>query len=151
MRKLSILGLAAAVVVLAVTAIAVAARLDTYKVNATLKAGNETPKPKGVKAAAKGAFSGSYKENASGAVLTWKLTFSGLTGAATAAHIHMGKPGKAGPVVVPLCGPCKSGQKGTAKISKAVIKALEGKNAYVNVHTAKNQGGEIRGAVNVTG
>ncbi len=151
MRKLSILGLGAAVAVLAVTAIAVAARLDTYKVGATLRAGNETPKPAGVKAAAKGAFSGTYKENATGAVLTWKLAFSGLTGPATAAHVHMGKPGKAGPVIVPLCGPCKTGQKGTVKISKAVIKALEGKNAYVNVHTAMNQGGEIRGPVKVTG
>jgi hypothetical protein len=150
-RKLSILGLGAAVAVLAVTAIAVAAGLDTYKVSATLKAGSETPKPTGVKPTAKGAFSGSYKENKTGAVLTWKLTFSGLTGAATAAHIHMGKPGKAGPVIVPLCGPCKTGQKGTVKISKTVIEALEGKNAYVNVHTAKNQGGEIRGAVKVAG
>ncbi len=63
----------------------------------------------------------------------------------------MGKVGAAGPVIVPLCGPCKSGQTGKATISGAVIKALESGKAYVNVHTAKNAAGEIRGQVKVSG
>ncbi len=151
MKKLVLLSFAGAGVLLVAAALAVAGALSNYKVSATLKTGNETPKPTGVTASETGAFSGSYTENKAGGVLKWKLTFSGLTGAATAAHIHKGKPGVAGPVVVPLCGPCHSGETGTAKISKAVIAALEGHNAYVNVHTAKNQGGEIRGAVKVTG
>ncbi len=35
--------------------------------------------------------------------LTWKLTYSGLTGPASMAHIHgPAEPGKNGPVVVPI-------------------------------------------------
>lgn len=150
MKRVSLL-VAALATLLTVAGFATASVLDTYKVSASLKTGNEHPKATGAKAGATGAFSGSYKENASGGVLTWKLTFSNLTGSATAAHIHKGKSGVAGPVIVPLCGPCKSGQSGTVKISKAVIEALEGHNAYVNVHTKKNQGGEIRGTVKVSG
>ena len=52
-------------------------------------------------------------------------------------------------MIVPLCGPCHSRQVGTAKISKAVVAALEGNRAYVNVHTKKNAPGEIRGEVKV--
>jgi CHRD domain-containing protein len=74
-----------------------------------------------------------------------------MLGKALAAHIHVGKPGVAGPVVVPLCRPCRTGQTGTAKISKAVIAALEGHRAYVNVHTATHAPGEVRGQVKVTG
>ena len=55
--------------------------------------------------------------------------------------------GAAGPVIAPLCGPCKAAQSGTATISKAVIAAIESGKAYVNVHTAKNAAGEIRGQV----
>jgi len=150
-KKLASLAAVGAVVLLVAAAVAVAAVLDSYKVSATMKAGNETPKPTGVKASAKGSFTGSYTESKTGGTLKWKLTFSGLTGQATAAHIHKGKPGVAGPVIVPLCGPCSSGQSGTMKISKAVIKVLESHDAYVNVHTSKNQGGEIRGSVKVTG
>lgn len=135
---------------LAVAALAVAASLGTYKVSAALVPKGEVPAAK-APAAAKGSFSGVYKENKKGAVLTWKLSFSGLSGAAMAAHIHAGKPGVAGPVVVPLCGPCTSGMTGKATISDAVIKALESGGAYVNVHTAKNAGGEIRGQVKVKG
>jgi hypothetical protein len=134
-------------VALVATATALAAGGEAYKVTAPLTSGAEVPKP--MDAHGKGAFSGTYVEQGSGATLTWKLTFSGLTGSATAAHIHTAKPGVAGPVVVPLCGPCKSGQTGTAKLTKQVISALESGDAYVNVHTAKNAGGEIRGQAKV--
>jgi len=87
---------------------AIGASLGSYKVSATLASKGEVPAPK-APATAKGAFSGTYKENATGAVLSWKLSFSGLSGRALAAHIHKGKPGRAGPVIVPLCGPCKAG------------------------------------------
>jgi hypothetical protein len=136
---------------LAVAALALGAARGSYKVSATLAPKGEVPAPK-APAGAKGAFSGTYVENAGGgAVLKWTLRYSGLSGAGMAAHIHKGKPGVAGPVIVPLCGPCKSGQSGTVKISKTVIVALEGGRAYVNVHTAKNAGGEVRGQVKVAG
>lgn len=77
--------------------------------------------------------------------LKFTLKFSGLTGPATAAHIHLGSVGKAGPVAVPLCGPCTSPATGTVAISAATIRAIEKGAAYVNVHTAKYPNGEIRG------
>jgi CHRD domain len=148
-RLLSMLtvGVAAS---LAIVALAPAAARDTYKFQVKLTSRAEVPRPKRA-VSAKGTFTASYKENATGAVLTWQLSFRRLTGPAAAAHIHKGKRGVEGPVIVPLCGPCKSGQKGTVKISKGVIATLESGNAYVNVHTAKNPGGEIRGQIKVPG
>jgi hypothetical protein len=55
--------------------------------------------------------------------------------------------GKAGNVLVALCGPCKSGQSGTAKISAMALRDIKKHLTYVNVHTAKNPNGEIRGQV----
>lgn len=124
---------------------------ETYSFKAAMTAGAEVPKPKGARAGAGGAFTAKSTETSSKTTFHWKLTFHGLTGKAVAAHVHMGKPGKPGPVVVPLCGPCKSGQSGNAVISSKVEEALEKGGAYVNVHTAKNAAGEIRGQVKLTG
>ena len=79
--------------------------------------------------------------------LTWRLTFSHLTGSALASHIHLGKPGKAGPVAITLCGPCKNGQKGVSTATKPQFKAIESGSAYVNIHTKKNAAGEILGQI----
>lgn len=89
----------------------------------------------------KGTFTGTI----TGGKLKFTLKFSHLTGAATAAHIHMGAKGVSGPVVVPLCGPCKTTVTGTASVSAAVLSAIKKGKAYVNVHTAKYPAGEIRG------
>ena len=107
----------------------------------------EVPAAKGVPAAAGGAFAVMLTHKGSKYTGTWKLTFHNLTGKAVAAHIHKGKPGQSGPVVVPLCGPCKPVEVGTATLSSAVVSAIKAGDAYVNVHTAKNPGGEIRGEV----
>jgi hypothetical protein len=114
---------------------------------ATLGASKEVPKPKGVSANAGGSFSAGVTRKATGGTLSWRLNFHGLTGKATAAHVHLGKAGKAGPVAVPLCGPCRSGVRGSAKINARTVSALLGGTAYVNVHTAKNAAGEIRGQI----
>jgi hypothetical protein len=136
---------------LGVTALGIAASAgSSFKVSAKLTPGADVPKPVGAPNA-KGSFSGTYVENTKGAKLTWKLSYSGVTGPVMAAHIHRGKPGVSGPVTVPLCGPCTSGMTGSAQISKAVITMLVSGNAYVNVHTAKNPAGEIRGQVTVKG
>ena len=150
MKKRVLALVAGAVVSLVTAGLALGTARTSYKVGAKLTAKAEVPAPTGAAGAA-GTFSGKYVENKKGAVFTWKLSFSGLTGAGTAAHIHMGKPGVAGNVIVALCSPCKSGMTGKANISKSVIAALEGGKAYVNVHTTKNAGGEIRGQVKVTG
>ena len=80
----------------------------------------------------------------SGAI-AWRLTFSRLTGRAVAAHVHIGARGRAGGVALPLCGPCRSGARGTATVNAALLAALEAGRAYVNVHTRQNPAGEIRG------
>ena len=118
---------------------------STSPFTATLGSRAEVPKPAGVSAAAGGRVSVTLKESGGKYSVTWKLTFHNLTGKPTAAHIHRGKPGKAGPVLVALCGPCRSTQSGKASATKAATDALKSGSAYVNVHTAKNAAGEIRG------
>ena len=110
----------------------------------TLTARQEVPKPKGNVRRATGAFVGAVtKEGTTGAV-TWRLTFSRLTGPAVAAHIHIGRAGRAGPVAVALCGPCRNGQRGSAVVNAATLAALEAGRAYVNIHTRRNPAGEVR-------
>ena len=137
-------------IALTLTGLAVAAAAtDTYTYRAALTKGAEVPKPKGAPATARGTFTATVVEGAT-ASIQWKLTFSGLSGKAVGAHIHRGKVGVAGPVLVPLCGPCTSGKKGKATIPNSVAEALERGRAYVNVHTTKNAAGEIRGQVKLT-
>jgi hypothetical protein len=124
---------------------------DSYKLTANLKARFEVPKPQGVPAGATGLFTGTAVELANDrGRLTWRLTFSKLSGKAAAAHIHAGKAGKAGAVLVALCGPCRNGQRGASSISHAQLRTIRTGRTYVNVHTAKNAAGEIRGQVKAT-
>jgi hypothetical protein len=77
--------------------------------------------------------------------LTWKGSYSGLTGPATAAHFHGPAPaGKNAGVMVPIA-PATSPLEGSATLNDAQAKALMDGDMYVNVHTAENKGGEIRG------
>jgi hypothetical protein len=140
MRKLVVLLAAGAVAALALSALSLAAARSTVW-SAALSSGQEVPKQAVKVAAAHGQFKGTL----SGSKLTWKLTFAKLSGPAAAAHIHLGGMGKAGNVVVALCGPCKSGMTGTSTISAVLMKDFKKHLLYVNVHTAKNQAGEIRG------
>jgi len=115
----------------------------------------EVPRPKGA-GTGKGTFhaSGSFlcDEGEQGCdrqpgKLKWTLAFSGLTGPAVAAHIHVGRPGKSGAVLIALCGPCKGKSSGTFRVTRAAMKAILDRGAYVNVHTARNKAGEIRGRI----
>jgi hypothetical protein len=117
---------------------------------ATTSAASETPRPT-APAAAKGVFTATATDSGSTRTLTWRLTFSGLSGKAVGAHVHRGEVGVAGAVLVPLWGPCTSGQVGTVKISTSAADALQRGLADVNVHAAKNAPGEIRGTVKLTG
>lgn len=132
-----------------VAALALAApQQDTYKLTANLKARFEVPRPQGVPAGATGLFTGTAIEQANDrARVTWRLTFSNLSGRAQAAHIHAGRVGRAGNVMVALCGPCRTGQRGTKMISHAQLQAIRAGRTYVNVHTRRNTAGEIRGQV----
>ena len=138
-------ALAAAALALAGLA-AAAPQKDTFNLTANLRARSEVPKPTGVPRGAVGLFTGKAVEFANDqARLTWRLTFSKLSGRALQAHVHVGRPGKAGNVMVALCAPCRNGQRGSATITHAQLRTIRAGSSYVNVHTAKNAAGEIRG------
>lgn len=144
MKKVLIAALIAAVAALSVASLASSqTTAKTMKLSASLNIGQEVPHPKGVSAGASGHFDGTLV----GTTLKWTLTFAHLSGPASAAHIHLGVRGKSGPVAVSLCGPCKSPVSGTATVTGAQIKSMTSGGAYVNVHTAKNPNGEIRGQI----
>ncbi len=116
-------------------------------VKTTLRASQEVPKPRGKVGRAKGTFTATVTKQGTSGVVEWRLTFSRLTGPAVAAHIHSGKRGKSGTVIVPLCAPCKNGVRGRATVDASVLNALEAGRAYVNIHTKRNPLGEIRGQI----
>ena len=120
---------------------------DNVQMRALLQSSEEVPAARGDVANARGTFIASASKTATGATLQWALTFSNLTGPGLAAHIHTGRAGEAGPVTVPLCGPCTSGASGTANVDSAFLDTIQAGGAYVNVHTSTNPGGEIRGQV----
>lgn len=76
--------------------------------------------------------------------LTYEITYSGLTGPATAAHFHgPAEAGKNAGVVVPFTPPT-SPIKGTATLTPDQQADLMAGKWYANVHTAANPAGEIR-------
>jgi CHRD domain len=82
--------------------------------------------------------------------ITWKVTWQNLTGDAAAAHLHgPAAPGANAGVVVPLggAGPLKSPLEGSATLNDQQWADLMAGKDYINVHTAANKGGEIRGQV----
>lgn len=116
-------------------------------VTTSLNSRQEVPKAKGNVRGARGTFTATMTKSGTTGRIAWRLSFSGLTGRAMAAHIHTGKRGKAGPVIVPLCGPCRSGVRRSAELTASVLSALEAGRAYVNIHTGRNPGGEIRSQI----
>ena len=79
-------------------------------------------------------------------MLTYTVTYSGLTGPATAAHFHgPADPGANAGVLVPLSPPLTSPIKGEATLTPAQVTDFMDGKVYANVHTAENKGGEIRG------
>jgi CHRD domain-containing protein len=80
--------------------------------------------------------------------LTWKLTYSGLSGPATAAHFHgPAEAGKNAGVAVAIPNATSSPVDGSATLTDAQAADLMAGKYYINVHTAANPGGEIRGQV----
>jgi hypothetical protein len=80
--------------------------------------------------------------------LTWKLTYSGLSGPATAAHFHgPAAVGANAGVKVPITNATTSPVEGSATLTDEQAADLIAGKYYVNVHTAANPGGEIRGQV----
>ena len=73
------------------------------------------------------------------------VTVTGMT--ATASHIHEAAAGANGPVIVPFTktGDNTFASMPDAKLTEAQYAAYKAGNLYVNVHSAKNPGGEVRG------
>jgi CHRD domain len=125
----------------AVVLLAGPACAETFKV--TLDAKNEVP-PNA--SAATGTADIDYDPATK--KLSWKLTYSGLSGPATAAHFHgPAEAGKNAGVAVAIPNAGTSPAEGSATLTDAQAADLEAGRYYVNVHTAANPGGEIRGQV----
>ena len=80
--------------------------------------------------------------------LSWTVTYAGLTGPATLAHIHgPAAPGVNAGVQIPLGpnGNLPSPITGKATLNDAQAADLAAGKYYANVHTNANKGGEIRG------
>ncbi len=75
----------------------------------------------------------------------YKIVVNGLSGPITGAHLHYGSATVAGPVAFPLT---FSGSVLTGSFDLPDLKLIDSLDAgrvYVNIHTAANLGGEIRG------
>ena len=118
------------------------------KFTAALSGANEVPGP--------GAASGTGTSTVSIALPTggsaqvcYQINVSSLTLPATAAHIHMGATGVAGPVVIPLTAPDASGMASGCVngVDPTLIQSIFANPAgfYVNVHTSDFPNGAARG------
>jgi hypothetical protein len=118
------------------------ASAEEVKYHAALTGGEEVPP---VETAASGMADVTY--NSETMELTWTIEFSGLSGAASAAHFHgpAAAGENAGPVVT--IEDLESPSEGSATLTEEQAGQLDQGMWYVNVHTEANPGGEIRGQV----
>jgi hypothetical protein len=111
----------------------------TVDLYATMNGKNEVPKgdPKATGKA-------EIKLNSATGRVCWEFTLKGVSGP-SAAHIHKGRAGTAGAVVVPFGTTYK--RQGCTTAAKALVKAILAAPGgyYVNVHTAKYPAGSVRG------
>lgn len=119
-----------------------------YRFDAILDQAQETTTPAPV-LFAHGTGSVFYDDISHG--LSWTIIFGGLSGAPTAAHIHIGDVGVAGvPIVdlgafIPVIGPGFGVYVGGDALPALHSAALLGEDTYINIHTSLNPAGEIRG------
>jgi CHRD domain len=156
MRRMLSLAGAAALVLLFGTA---SAEAQVMNFTATLSGASEVP---GIASGAGG--TATVQLNTATRTVTYRVDVYNLPSGATAAHFHAGGPGVAGPVVVNFTVPNGISNdftiSGTASASDLTprgeqgirswddfIQALTLGQVYVNVHTAVNGGGEVRGQV----
>jgi hypothetical protein len=135
------LGLAIAAVALAGCASVQGVMPDWMPGSGAIKVsltGTEQVPPLNVPGSGSGAFRVAEDGTISGSVTTKDVQ-------GTMAHIHRGAKGANGPVIVPLD---KNGDTYTVpagrKLTQAQIDDLKKGNLYVNVHTNRNKGGEVR-------
>lgn len=128
-------------VILATLFICGVARADQINFKADLSGATEVPP---VTTSGKGSATATLDTGTK--MLNWTVDYSGLSGPVTAAHIH--GPAAAGAnagVLVPLGTSLANPIKGSATLTDAQLSDLEAGRTYINLHTAENKGGEIRG------
>ena len=98
---------------------------------------------------------GSFVLNAAKTELAFEITVNGLSGPITAAHFHNAAAGVDGLVVRTITSSFSNTASGTWKstdgeaLTPALVTELEAGRIYVNIHTAANSDGEIRGQLNI--
>ena len=119
-----------------------AADAKVWKFTAKLDGASESPAT-----TSKGTGTAKLSYDDASKKLTYTITYKGLSGDAVAAHFHgPADAGANGGVEVPITvGP--SPIKGEATLDDAKAADLSAGKWYVNIHTAANPMGEIRGQV----
>src|SRR3954469_1607670 len=113
---------------------------QVQRYEAVLAGGQEVP---AVTSSATGRAEMQYHQRSN--MLHWRVTAAGLSGKATAAHIHgPAGPGQNAPAIVPL-DVRNATIIGQLRITPEQATQLESGQWYVNVHTAAHPDGEIRG------
>jgi hypothetical protein len=80
--------------------------------------------------------------------LIYDVKVSGLSGDPTAMHLHLAPRGTPGAVVVPLDTPAGGEASNCVdNIAPDIATALMSGGLYLNIHTAQNKAGEVRGQV----
>ncbi len=119
---------------------------ETIHFTAKLDGAQETPPN-----ASKGTGKAEVNLDSTARTVSWTITYSGLSGPAKAAHFHgPAVEGKAAGVVVPVTGNLASPIHGEAPVNDGEIGDLRAGLWYLNIHTDKVPGGEIRGQVEQT-
>jgi hypothetical protein len=166
--------LAASIAVMAVAAVpaVVLAQGGFLNISELLSGYEETPSA--VSTAGNGTFTA--RISVDGSRIDWQLTYADLEGAVQQAHIHFGQTAVTGPISVFLCTNLGNGPAGTqpcpappATISGTItaadvtnlanergisageleelIRAIRAGATYVNVHSTRWPGGEIRSQI----
>ncbi|HWM46385.1 MAG TPA: CHRD domain-containing protein [Xanthobacteraceae bacterium] len=118
------------------------AAADAVKLKAELKGSNSVPPNS---SAGTGSVEASF--DTATRLLTYTVTYSGLSGPLVAAHFHgPAAHGKNAGIVVPI-NAAGSPIKGRVTLNDSQAAELMAGKWYVNLHTAANPGGEIRGQV----
>ena len=116
-----------------------ASGMETYR--ATLSAAQEVPP-----VASPGTGNAEVMVNPSTMAMTYRVTYAGLTGPATAGHIHGPAPaGQNAGVKIPFPTVAQSPVTGSVTLTAEQYTDLKAGRYYVNVHTAAHPGGEVRG------
>jgi hypothetical protein len=80
--------------------------------------------------------------------LTWKITYSRLgQSPLVIADVHIGQPGRFGPILVRLCAECKSGQHGVKKMKADDLSKFLRGITWMTLITGEYPNGVVRGQI----